>query len=194
MRDRTDLIPGVVARRVTIAERSRRRVAEAIDRLQETHSGFETVEKTWHHPPEAYDRIVERFEAGTVGGAGAWTAREDGAVLLVRKEGETAWSDPGGKQEPGERLEAPARREVREETGVAVELTGVRQTHRIEVRDAERARPPISRLIVIFDAEPVAGDPRPRPGEIAAVRWWRERPDELLYPELAEYPIPAAGR
>ncbi|UPV99441.1 NUDIX hydrolase [Halorussus gelatinilyticus] len=184
---------------MTVAERSRRRVAEAVARLERDYAAFEVVEKTWHHPPEAYESVRDRFEAGTIGGAGVWTTDEEGGVLLVRHEGGTAWSDPGGKQEPGESLEAAARRETREESGVEVELTGLRQVHRVEIRDdggdagdgEEGNRPPVYRLIAIFDGEPVSGETRPREGEIAEVRWWRERPDDLLYEELAEFPIPA---
>ena len=176
---------------MTLTERSRRRVESALDRLQAEYESVEVVEKTHEHPPATYERDRERFEAGTLGGAGAWTTDDEGRVLLVRHEGESAWSDPGGKQEPDERLEATARRETREEAGVDVELTGVRQVHRIEVRDAQGERPPVYRLIVIFDGEHVAGEPRPREGEIAEVRWWRERPDDLLYPELESFPIPA---
>ncbi|WP_435179761.1 NUDIX hydrolase [Halorussus sp. AFM4] len=177
---------------MTVTERSRRRVDSELDRLREEYDSVEVVEKTREHPPAIYERDRERFAAGTLGGAGVWTTDEAGRVLLVRHDGESAWSDPGGKQEPGESLEATARREAREETGVDVELDGVRQAHRIEVRDAAGERPPVHRLIVVFDAEPVAGESRPREGEIAEVRWWRERPDELLYPELSEFPIPAA--
>ena len=93
---------------------------------------------------------------------------------------------------PDEGLEAGARRETREETGAEVEITGVRQIHRLEILDESGEEPPIHRLIVIFDGEYVSGEIRPRAGEIADVRWWRERPDDLLYDELAEFPIPAA--
>ena len=177
---------------MTITERSRRRVRDALDRLEEAYGPVEVVEKTWHHSPKAYESVRQRFEAGTLGGGGVWTTDEEGRVLLVQHEGETAWSDPGGKQEPDESLEAGARRETREETGAEVEITGVRQIHRLEILDESGEEPPIHRLIVIFDGEYVSGEIRPREGEIADVRWWRERPDDLLYDELAEFPIPAA--
>lgn len=175
-----------------ITERSRRRVADALDRLEAEYAPFEVVEKTWDRPPKAYDSVAERFEDGTLGGAGAWIRNDAGEVVLVRHEGDSSWSDPGGKQEPDESLEATARRETREEAGVEVELTGIRQAHRIEIRDERDEEPPVHRLIVIFDAEYVSGELRPREGEIADVRWWSERPDDLLYPELAEFPVPAA--
>jgi ADP-ribose pyrophosphatase YjhB (NUDIX family) len=177
---------------VSITERSHRRVAEALARLESEYGQFGVVEKTWHRPPEVYEAVRERFEAGTLGGGGCWTTDEEGRVLLVRHEDGMAWGDPGGKHEPGETLEDAARRETREEAGVEVEISDVRQAHRVEIRDAERTRPPIHRLIVVFDAAYVSGEPRPREGEIAEVRWWTEYPDDLLYPELAEFPIPAA--
>ncbi|WP_132057682.1 NUDIX hydrolase [Halorussus amylolyticus] len=176
---------------MSLTKRSRRRVADAIDRLETEYGAFEVVEKTWDHPPEAYESVADRFDAGTHGGAGAWVRNDAGEALLVRHEGATAWSDPGGKHEPGETLEDTARREVREEAGVEVELTGIRQAHRIAVRGPRDERPRIYRLIIIFDAEYVSGDVRPREGEIAEAKWWDRHPDDLLYPDLAEFPISA---
>jgi 8-oxo-dGTP diphosphatase len=62
--------------------------------------------------------------APTVGGASGLIV-EDGKVLLVRRGKEPHkdhWSLPGGGVEPGERLRDTVKREVREETGLDVEV------------------------------------------------------------------------
>ncbi len=82
-------------------------------------------------------------------------------VLLIRRgtpprQGE--WSLPGGRIEPGERAVDAALRELREETGVEAEITGL-----IDVVDG--VFPEAGRHYVLIDyaalwisGEPVAGD------------------------------------
>ena len=56
---------------------------------------------------------------------GAFVFDRDGRVLLVergRPPGEGLWSVPGGRLEPGETLAQAVAREVREETGLVVEV------------------------------------------------------------------------
>lgn len=86
---------------------------------------------------------------------------KDDAVLLIRRakppyQGE--WSLPGGRIEPGERAVDAALRELREETGVEAEITGL-----IDVVDG--LFPEHDRHLVLVDyaarwlsGEPVAGD------------------------------------
>ena len=61
---------------------------------------------------------------GPIVGVGAIVLK-DGALLLVRRDREPAlgrWSLPGGRVEPGELLVDAVRREVKEETGLDVEV------------------------------------------------------------------------
>ena len=50
---------------------------------------------------------------------------DDGRILLIRRADNGLWALPGGGMEPGETVLGCAVREVREETGIAVEVTGL---------------------------------------------------------------------
>jgi 8-oxo-dGTP diphosphatase len=174
-----------------LTERSERRFEELRDRLRSAFGEFEVVEKTWRHPPHFYDTLVERFEGGHHGGAGAWVYDEDGRVLLVRNEGAPGWSDPGGKREPEEGFQEAARREVREETGVEVSITGLLELHRIEVYDGtDPDRPSLVEPIVIFQARYEGGDLDAPVDEIADVGWFTEHPPTTVYEEVETRSIP----
>ena len=71
--------------------------------------------------PERFDRGLERGDDGGWG-VGALVADDD-RILLVRES--DTWLLPGGRLEPGESPAAGAVREVREETGVDVEIVGL---------------------------------------------------------------------
>lgn len=177
---------------VTLAARSRDRVDDALAALHEEFRVERVVETRWEVLTAHYDRTVERFEAGTHGGAGAWVARDDGAVLLVRERDKDGWSDPGGKHEPGETLAAAARRETREEAGVEVDIEHVALAERaVHVDETDESRPRLHRLIVVFAARHAGGDARANEPGVEAVRWFHEHPDDLLYDALADLPIPA---
>lgn len=170
-----------------ITESSNRAVQRALDTLRERFDNVPVETETWPVDAATYERTRERFRAGTVGGAGAWVRRADGAALLVREEGERGWSEPAGKQEPGERLVETAVRETHEETGIECRVVGV---VRAAVAVHEHAdRPPIHRLVAVFDARYEGGDLHPRPGEIADARWVSEHPDDLRYPAVAAFPL-----
>jgi ADP-ribose pyrophosphatase YjhB (NUDIX family) len=170
-----------------------REVSDTLARLRNDYDTVPTRRQEWRVSAETYEATRERAEAGTVGGAGAWATRErDGQpeALVVRDSDADGWSEPAGKQEPGESLETTARREVREETGVEVEIDGVLLATRAIHRHGDR--PPLHRLVVVFDARYSGGETRPRPDEIEAVEWVREHPDELRYPAVGTFPITTA--
>jgi 8-oxo-dGTP diphosphatase len=183
---------------VSITARSRERVDDALDTLRDRFGVARVVEDRWQVDPETYDRTLERFEAGPLGGAGAWVARDDGAVLLVREHDRQGWADPGGKDEPGETLAEAARRETREEAGVDVAMLdgddhpGVALAERaVHLDRTDPDRPPLHRLVVVFAARPTGGEARAAEPGVEAVRWFHDHPDELLYDALGGLPLPA---
>jgi ADP-ribose pyrophosphatase YjhB (NUDIX family) len=49
----------------------------------------------------------------------------DGRILLIRRTDNNYWSIPGGGLEPGESVREATAREVKEETGITCEVTGL---------------------------------------------------------------------
>jgi ADP-ribose pyrophosphatase YjhB (NUDIX family) len=69
-----------------------------------------------------------KYPAQPIVGVGAVIFRDDGAVLLVKRDrepGKGRWSLPGGAVELGETLMEALKREVREEASIGVEIRGV---------------------------------------------------------------------
>lgn len=116
---------------------------------------------------DAFERARRRRDRW---GVGAFV-HHDGDVLLVRQDGR--WYLPGGAREPGESLEAGARREVREETGVDVEITGLaaisEQTFR---HGGESVDFHFATYEAVPDSRAVSDDPG-REGEGIEVAAWR---------------------
>jgi len=105
---------------------------------------------------------------------------DDSRVLLIRHEGAPErWGHPGGGHEPGERIEATARRELREETGVEVTLTDVvyarRKTIVLETDPDQR----YYMLTVVFEAEYRGGDIAIGDDEILEAKWFESLPENV---------------
>lgn len=107
----------------------------------------------------------------------------DGHVLLVRRDKEPyrgKWSFPGGSVEPGESSRAAACREVREETGVAVELVDIADVID-SMHPPGEGGPCYHYVIIDFVAVPAsgpsscpqpAGPPEPRAAtDVSDARW-----------------------
>ncbi len=103
----------------------------------------------------------------------------DGRVLAARRarpEGLAGgWEFPGGKAEPGETPEAAVVREIAEELGCTVEVTG-HLAGEVTIREGYTLRVAVARLS--------EGEPVPREDEHDAVRWvGPEDLDELTWLE-----------
>jgi ADP-ribose pyrophosphatase YjhB (NUDIX family) len=126
-------------------------------------------------PRQARRFVVRRVAPQFTVGAACIIERHDGRVLLVRQSYRKGWGMPGGLTQRREPIDECARREVREEIGLVVELQG---------EPAVVVDPIPRRIDVIFLARPAAGvDPdeaRPCSPEIAEVTWFET--DDL--PEL----------
>jgi ADP-ribose pyrophosphatase YjhB (NUDIX family) len=104
-------------------------------------------------------------------GVGVVVWRGDEVLLIERGKGPVSgnWSLPGGKQELGETVRETAHREIKEETGVDIDVTCLLDVVDLVRHDAE-GRVRFHYTLVDFTAEwrageAVAGD------DAAAVRW-----------------------
>jgi 8-oxo-dGTP diphosphatase len=134
------------------------------------------VLRIWRRVPRPVRRWIVRLIAPSFTvGATCLIERDDGAVLLVRVVYRDGWGLPGGLINRREDIDSCARREVREETGLAIDLVG-------EPAVVVDARP--QRIDVIYRARPAAGTDadsvEPRSAEVSDVRWF---PTDAL-PEL----------
>jgi 8-oxo-dGTP diphosphatase len=105
-------------------------------------------------------------------GAGV-LVEQDGRALLVQRTGEPwkgAWCFPAGFIEPGEPPEQAAAREIREETGLQVEITGLVDIYFYD--DDPRG----NGLLLLYRGRRVGGEQQPT-SETAQVQYFR--PEEI---------------
>jgi 8-oxo-dGTP pyrophosphatase MutT (NUDIX family) len=118
----------------------------------------------------------------------AIVAREDGALLMIRRTDNGNWALPGGAIEMSESVADAAVRETFEETGIQVEVTGLLGIysdpgHVIHFTSNDEVRREFS---IVLTARPVGGDPTPST-ESSEVRWVAPR-------DLAGYTMGGAMR
>lgn len=113
----------------------------------------------------------------------------DGRLLLIHKVDNGYWALPGGGHDPGESITDTAVREVREETGVAVRITGLVGTYtdprHVMAYDDGEVRQQFS---LCFHAVPLddAGTPRPDGTETSEASWVEptDVPDLSIHPSM----------
>lgn len=119
--------------------------------------------------------VVRTIAPSYTVGAMCIIERQDGSLLFIRHSYRSRWGVPGGLLNRREEPAVAARREVREEVGLDVELVG----EPVVVVDAVPQR-----VDLVYRARLAAGadldDVRPVSAEIAEARWFA--PGEL--PEL----------
>src|SRR5690554_1277172 len=96
---------------------------------------------------------------------------KDGKILLVKRRTEPSkglWSVPGGKVEQDETLTEAVVREVREETGLEIEVDGVAGV--FELKATVEGLPEFHYTIVDYFAHPVGGELMPG-DDAEEIRW-----------------------
>ena len=112
---------------------------------------------------------------------------DSGRLLLIHKIDNGFWALPGGAMDLGESIRDAAVREVEEETGVQVEVTGLVGIYtdpgHVMAYDDGEVRQEFS---VCFHARHVSGEPRQDDVETKAARWVdpAEVPDLSIHPTM----------
>jgi 8-oxo-dGTP pyrophosphatase MutT (NUDIX family) len=161
-------------------------------------------------PVKARRLVVRIIAPGFTVGAICFIEREDGAILLVRLSYRQRWGAPGGLLKRGEDSAAAARREVREEVGLEVELLGEpavvvdAAAHRVDLiyrgrpaadQDPDAARPGSPEIVDVrwFPAGELPELQHEASGALVALARSSRRPQAVALPDTGENPGGEAG-
>ena len=98
---------------------------------------------------------------------------QDGRILLVQRCDSGDWELPGGRVDIGESAIAAASREVTEESGVVVHVTGLVGLYSDPGYIVRSVTGEVrQQFVVLFRASHVSGRPCPDRRETSAAAWW----------------------
>ena len=126
-------------------------------------------------PPERFAELTESYEVA---------GEEQERVLLILGRGNSNWGIPGGGQESDETYEATVHREVVEEVGIEISLTGISHV-RHEISTTDGFDEQLHVLRVFFYAEYEGGAVEIQPGELNGAAWFANPPTDRLLPDTA---------
>lgn len=127
--------------------------------------------------------------SGIILAVGAVIEDKDGRILLVKHRPERGgywqgkWICPGGRLEPGETLEEGARREVKEETGLDIDITKLLPPFERIVREGEKVA--LHVVYIDFIAKVAGGEFAPA-SDVGEGRWVTRSEMRGLWEELHE--------
>ncbi len=175
-------------RYVSLEARTRRSVDEHVDRLRATYGDAPVVEETKRVPSARFRSLARVALDGYLNGAAAFV-RDDGRLLPHRPVDSDRWTAPGGGWEDGETFVETAVREVREETGIDCDVTGLRFVWlvRYVAGEEESSKNELAgeradavwQLNVFFEGRYVDGDPVAEDEEVADVGWFESVPESV---------------
>lgn len=150
------------------------------DALEAAYGELPVQRDTFTVSREKYERMRADAAADAIGGARVLISLGDGEqTLLVSNRGEAGWDIPGGAREPGEVPEETARREVREEVGLPVDLGDVLQAFDWgfvpETGDGDR----VGGLWVHFAGVVGDGHVTVQDEELEDARWFASPPEKI---------------
>lgn len=102
---------------------------------------------------------------------------QDNQLLLVQRADLAVWGLPGGAVDPGESIAQAAVREVREETGLRIELERMVGIYSLPNWHSGGSHN------VLFAGHPLGGDLQPQDGEVLAVQFFAldDLPEPLIW-------------
>ena len=135
--------------------------------------------------------IMSRLSPWPVVAVGAIVWKEDRFLLIKRGQPprKGGWSIPGGRQEAGETVHEAVHREIREETGIEIDITGVAAV--VDLIDREELDIKHHYTVIDMLAEWRSGEARP--GDDAMEVAW-VHPDEIGLYHLPELQIEVIGQ